>query len=51
MFVRLDYTLLLKDSMLFNIGESFLVVHFKSLQDLSEISIRVFGAGLSGEIK
>ncbi|OMJ74013.1 hypothetical protein SteCoe_27161 [Stentor coeruleus] len=50
-FVRLDYTLLLKDSMLFNIGESFLVVHFKNTQNFSEISIRVFGAGVSGESK
>jgi hypothetical protein len=50
-FVRLDYTLILKDSMLFNIGESFLVVHFKNSNDYSEISIKVFGAGLSGETK
>ena len=50
-FVRLDYTLLLKDSMLFNIGESFLVVHFKNTRDSSEITIRVFGAGFSGETK
>lgn len=50
-FVRLDYTLLLKDSMLFNIGESFLVVHFKNSRDSAEISIRVFGAGFSGETK
>jgi hypothetical protein len=50
-FVRLDYTLLLKDSMLFNIGESFLVVHFKTVQNVSEIMIRVFGAGITGETK
>ena len=50
-FVRLDYTLILKDSMLFNIGDSFLVVNFKNSQDLSEILIKVFGAGASGETK
>lgn len=49
-FVRLDYTLILKDSMLFNVGDSFLVINFKSA-DYSEISIRVFGAGLTGESK
>lgn len=50
-FVRLDYTLILKDSMLFNVGDSFLVVNFKNSQDSSEILIRVFGAGASGETK
>lgn len=49
-FVRLDYTLILKDSMLFNVGDSFLVVNFKNT-DYSEISIRVFGAGMTGESK
>ena len=50
-FVRLDYTLLLKDSMLFNIGESFLVINFKNSQNFSEITVRIFGAGLAGETK
>ena len=49
-FVRLDYTLILKDSMLFNVGDSFIVVNFKN-SDFSEITIRVFGAGMTGESK
>ena len=50
-FVRLDYILILKDNMLFNIGESFIVVNFKGSTNFSEISIRVFGVGSTGETK
>ncbi|CAG9322657.1 unnamed protein product [Blepharisma stoltei] len=52
-FVRLDYALVLKDNMLINVGESFVVINL--LKENTENSIRlllkVFSGNISGEVK
>ena len=48
-FVRLDYALLLKENMLVNIGESFIVVNIVE-GVLPKLVLKIFSSTVSGEI-
>ncbi|CAG9326642.1 unnamed protein product [Blepharisma stoltei] len=51
-FVRLDYALILKDNMLINLGESFLVVNLVSTPECSppKLSLKMYTGSAGGEV-
>lgn len=49
-FVRLDYALVLRDNMLVNMGESFIVVNVARNDDQPALQMKMFSGNVSGEL-